>query len=81
MEKLPQEIRYSECPQVVRRKKRIESFLYLIDKIQNELIAWKSHLLSWANRAVLINSILSNAAIYPVAIFKIPKSFATKLIN
>ncbi|PKI59227.1 hypothetical protein CRG98_020390 [Punica granatum] len=71
--KLKENARYLGNPMFIKRKRK-ESFQFLIDKIKNRLAAWKTKALSWARRATLIRSVINSTPIYTMSLFRLPKS-------
>ncbi|PKI49597.1 hypothetical protein CRG98_029987 [Punica granatum] len=73
MRKLKEDARYLGNPLFIKRKKK-ESFQFLIDKIKGKLASWKTKALSWAGRATLIKSVINSTPIYTMSLFQLPKS-------
>ncbi|PKI65221.1 hypothetical protein CRG98_014370 [Punica granatum] len=71
--KLKDNSKYLGNPLFIKRKRK-ESFQFLIDKIKSKLASWKAKSLSWAGRATLINSVVNNTPIYTMSLFRLPKS-------
>ncbi|PKI46656.1 hypothetical protein CRG98_032998 [Punica granatum] len=71
--KLKEDAKYLGNPLFVKRKRK-ESFQFLVDKIKSKLASWKAKTISWAGRATLINSVINNTPIYTMSLFRLPKS-------
>ncbi|PKI67924.1 hypothetical protein CRG98_011520 [Punica granatum] len=71
--KLKENAKYLGNPLFVKRKRK-ESFQFLVDKIKSKLASWKAKIISWAGRATLINSVINNTTIYTMSLFRLPKS-------
>lgn len=61
------------------KRRKVESFQFLVDRIQNKLTGWKARNLSWAGRTTLIQSIINIMPIYQMTTFKIPTKIYREL--
>lgn len=61
------------------KRKRTDSFAFLLDKIKGKLETWKARNLSWAGRATLINSVLNSILVYTMSLFKLPRKICDKI--
>ncbi|PKI72827.1 hypothetical protein CRG98_006807 [Punica granatum] len=73
MNKLKKDSRYLSNPFLVK-KKRKETFQFIIDEIRDKLSSWKAKLLAWAGQATLVNTMISFIPIYTMSLFRLPKS-------
>ncbi|KAE8688105.1 hypothetical protein F3Y22_tig00111000pilonHSYRG00058 [Hibiscus syriacus] len=59
--------------------RKISTWDPVIEKFRVKLVGWKSRMLSFAGRVVLINSVLSLLPLYYMSIFLVPKSVVSKI--
>lgn len=78
MRKLKAEANYLGNPLFVKRK-RSESFNFILEKLRAKLASWKTKSLSWAGRATLIKTTLNTVPNYTMSLFKLPNSTCKKI--
>lgn len=68
---LPQNCKYLGNPLFIKKKK-VDSFEYILDKMKTKLRAWMSKTLSWVARTILTKSVFNSISIYFISAFKLP---------
>src|SRR3954470_8225861 len=71
-------IKYLGIPIHYRRLTNAE-WKHVEERLQKRLSSWKGKLLSLGGRLVLINSVLSNMALYMISFFQLPKGVLHRL--
>lgn len=61
------------------RRRRVDDFQDIIDRVQSKLQGWKAKLLSQAGRNTLISSFLQAMPLYTFSCLRIPKTICNKL--
>ncbi|KAK5832869.1 hypothetical protein PVK06_016675 [Gossypium arboreum] len=59
--------------------RKISSWDGIVKRVERKLTGWKSRSLSWADRVVLINAVLSSLPIYFMSIFQVPIAVIKKI--
>lgn len=75
---LHKDYKYLDNPHFIKRNK-VESFNYLVEKMQHRLASRKQDTLFWAGRATMIKSVISNLLLYTVITFELRKSTCKKI--
>lgn len=78
IKKLDNNSMYLGNPLFIKRKKS-DSFAFIVDKIKGKLESWRAKNLSWAGRVNLITSVLNSQPIYTMSLHKLPKRICNKI--